>query len=131
MYSARLSNPTSLRDSQWTSDQTWNTIGINIEWVRLAPCSGPKLVLREANGSIRDWRNCTFCFSVFFAIFDKHVIIYCVLSMFQSRYLFRKLDVFFPGKQQGAIKTDRKCFLFYHFCMAVTIFKAATSLSIF
>ena len=46
---------------------------------------------------------------------------------------FRKLDILFPGKQRGAIRTNRKiCYhLLYHFCMVVTIFKVATSLSIF
>ena len=37
----------------------------------------------------------------------------------------RKIDIFFPGKQQGAIRTDPKiyCLLLYHFSMVVTIFK--------
>ena len=44
---------------------------------------------------------------------------------------FRKLDNFFSGKQQGALRTDQKIYLLiYDFCKVVTIFKAATSHSI-
>ena len=46
---------------------------------------------------------------------------------------FRKLDNFFSGKQQGAVRTDQKNYylLIYDFWMVVRIFKVATSLSIF
>ena len=42
------------------------------------------------------------------------------------------LICFFSGKQQGSIRTDQKNYslFLYHFCMVVTIFKEATSLSI-
>ena len=46
---------------------------------------------------------------------------------------FRKLDIFFSGKQQGAVRTDQKMYsiLIYNFRMVLTIFKVATSPSIF
>ena len=46
---------------------------------------------------------------------------------------FEKFEALFSGKQQGAISTDWKIYLciFYHFCIMVTIFQVATSLSIF
>ena len=47
-----------------------------------------------------------------------------------QRY-FRKLDIFFSGKQQGAIRTELKLLLLYHVYTGVTIFKVAKSLSIF
>ena len=46
---------------------------------------------------------------------------------------FKKFEVLFSKKQQGAIRTDWKIYscIFYHFCIMVTIFHVATSLSIF
>ena len=46
---------------------------------------------------------------------------------------FKKFEVFFSRKQQGAIRTDWKIYsyIFYHLCIMVTIFQVATSLSIF
>ena len=54
------------------------------------------------------------------------------IAMNSYQSYFKKLDIL-SGKQQGAITTDRKvyCLLLYDFCMVVTIFKVATSLSIF
>ena len=52
------------------------------------------------------------------------------IDRYQSH--FRKPDIFFSGKQQGAIKNDRKIYcLLYHFGMVLMIFEVATSLSIF
>ena len=46
---------------------------------------------------------------------------------------FKKFEILFSRKQQGAIKTDWKILscIFYHLCIMVTIFQVATSLSIF
>ena len=46
---------------------------------------------------------------------------------------FKKFEVFFSRKQQGAIRTDWKIYscIFYHLCIMVTIFQVANSLSIF
>ena len=46
---------------------------------------------------------------------------------------FRKLDIFFSGKQQGAVRTDQKMYsiLIYNVRMVLTIFKVATSPLIF
>ena len=46
---------------------------------------------------------------------------------------FKKFEVFFSRKQQGAIRTDWKIYscIFYHLCIMVTIFQVATSRSIF
>ena len=54
------------------------------------------------------------------------------IAMDNYQNYFRKLDTFFSGKQQAAIRTDQKiyCLLLCHFCM-VTILKVGISLSIF
>ena len=46
---------------------------------------------------------------------------------------FKKIEVLFSRKQQGAIRTDWKILscVFYHLCIVVMIFQVATSLSIF
>ena len=46
---------------------------------------------------------------------------------------FKKFEVLFSRKQQGAIRTDCKIYswIFYHLCIMVTTFQVATSLSIF
>ena len=46
---------------------------------------------------------------------------------------FKKFEVFFSRKQQGAIRTDWKNYvsIFCHFCIMATNFKVANSLSIF
>ena len=50
-----------------------------------------------------------------------------------SQSYFKKFEVLFSRKQQGAIRTDWKIHscIFYHLCIMVTIFQLATSLSIF
>ena len=47
--------------------------------------------------------------------------------------LLHKLEISFSGKQQGATNIDRKICspLRHHFCIVTTIFKVATSLSVF
>ena len=50
------------------------------------------------------------------------------ISSYQN--YFRKLDIFFSGKQQGAIRTDRKICLLLSFLQS-RIFKVGTSLSVF
>ena len=46
---------------------------------------------------------------------------------------FKKIEVLFSRKQQGAIRTDWKILscVFYHLCIVVMIFQVATSLSMF
>ena len=86
------------------------------------------------------------------AIYEKQVKVQCgigSISMLISSHIhnaanraiaknswqsyFKKFEVFFSRKQQGAIRTDWKIYscIFYHFCMMVTIFQVANSLSIF
>lgn len=92
----------------------------------------PKVGLEESKWKYKKLKKLYIMFQCyFFAIFDKHVIIYCVLSMFQSRYLLQETWCFLSWKTTRCNKDWPKMFFFYHFCMAVTIFKAATSLSIF
>ena len=96
-----------------------------------------------------DQKSC--CVSVFIAVFDKQVNIHCsidsisrsissrkhnepdkkiAMDIYQS--YFRKLDIFFTGKQQGAVMTEQKIYsLIYDSCMAVIIFKVAAPFSIF
>ena len=63
----------------------------------------------------------------------NHKVADQAVAMDSYQSYFRKLDIFFSGKQQGAIRTDQKmyCLLLYHFCKVVRIFEVATSLSIF
>ena len=46
---------------------------------------------------------------------------------------FKKLEILFSRKPQGAIRADRKILscIFYHLCIVVAIFQVITSLSIF
>ena len=46
---------------------------------------------------------------------------------------FKKFEVFFSRKQQGAIRTDWEIYscIFYHLCIIVMIFQVANSVSIF
>ena len=125
MRFVRLWEPTSLRGFQWPLPRAWKIVVINIGWERVPPCRRSKVGLRVAKWPIKQiWTNITFCFSVFIVIF---------ISMRRHHSYFRKLGNFFFGKQQGAVRTDRKIysFLIYDFCMVVRIFKVATLLSIF
>ena len=75
--------------------------------------------------------------------FEQTLHLVCVLlwPFFENRAIaktswqsyFKKFEVLFSRKQQGAIRTDWKIYscIFYHFCIMVTIFHVATSLSIF
>ena len=93
----------------------------------------------------------SYCVSVFIAVFDKQVNIHCTIGSI-SRWIssrkhnendkkiamgiyqsyFRKLDIFFTGKQQGAVTTEQKNYsLIYDNCMAVMIFKVAAPFLIF
>ena len=86
------------------------------------------------------------------AVFEKQVNVQCgigSISMLISSHIhnaanraiaknswqsyFKKFEVFFSRKQQGAIRTDWKIYscIFYHLCIMVTIFQVANSLSIF
>ena len=93
-----------------------------------------------------------FCSSTFIAVFDKQINIpYSTgsisrpissrdnnatdqeIAMDRYESYSRKLDIFFSGKQHGAVRTDQKVYslLIYDFCMVVTVFKIAASLLIF
>ena len=138
MRSVILWEPSLLRGSRWTSGRTWNSAEINIEWVRLPPCQWPIVGLSAATWLIKKvWTNFTFCFVFFIAVFDKQPNIHCSVNSisrpisshdhnstdqpiamdrwYQNR--FRKLDNFFSGKQQTALKTDQKIYslLIYNF----------------
>ena len=95
----------------------------------------------------KSFTNFTFCFIVFIAVFDKEVNISCSMgsisrpissrdhnarSMDRYQDSFTRLNIFFSAKRQGAVRNDQKFYslLIYNFCMVVTIFKEATSLSI-
>ena len=86
------------------------------------------------------------------AVFEKQVNVQCgigSISMLISSHIhnaancaiaknswqsyFKKFEVFFSRKQQGAIRTDWKIYscIFYHLCIMVMIFQVASSLSIF
>ena len=86
------------------------------------------------------------------AVFEKQVNVQCgigSISMLISSHIhnaancaiaknswqsyFKKFEVFFSRKQQGAIRTDWKIYscIFYQLCVTVTIFQAANSLPIF
>ena len=121
-----------ITSSQWPSGRTWNSVVINIGWVRLPPCQWPIVGPSVAKWLIKkSLKNFTFCFSVFIAVFDKQANIRCSTGSFSrlislcdhnasdqaiamGRYqsYFRKLDNLFSGKQQGAVRTDQKIILF-------------------
>ena len=98
------------------------------------------------------WTNVTPCLSAFMIVFEKQVNTQCgigSISMLISSHIhnaancaiaknsgqsyFKRFEVFFSRKQQGAIRTDWKIYscIFYHLCIMVTIFQVANSLSIF
>ena len=98
------------------------------------------------------WTNFTPCLNAFMAVFEKQVNVQCdigSISMLLYSHIhnaanraitkncwqsyFKKFEVFFSRKQQGAIRTDWKIYscIFYHLCIMVTIFQVANSLSIF
>ena len=153
MCSFRLWEPTSLRGFRWPSGHTWNSFVINSGWVRLPPCQWSIVALRATKWLIKKvWANFTFCFDIFIAIFSKQANIRCSIgsisrpissrdhnatdqAIVKGRYqsFYRKLDNFFSGKQQTAVRTDQKIYslLIYYFYMVVRIFKVATSLSTF
>ena len=93
--------------------------------------------LSNQMADIKNCTNFTFCFGIFIAVFDKHANIRCGIGSISrpissrdhnamdqaiatDRYqrYFRKLDNFFSGKQQGAVRTDQKnsssCLRFLH-----------------
>ena len=91
-------------------------------------------------------------FRYFVAIFSKQANVRCSIgsisrpissrdhnatdqAIVKGRYqsFYRKLDNFFSGKQQSAVRIDQKIYslLIYYFYMVVRTFKVATSLSIF
>ena len=57
----------------------------------------------------------------------------CAIAKNSWQSYFKKFEVFFSRKQQGAIRTDWKIYscIFYNLCIMVTIFQVANSLSIF
>ena len=57
----------------------------------------------------------------------------CVIAKNNWQSYFKKFEVFFSRKQQGAIRLDWKIYscIFYHLCIMVTIFQVANSLLIF
>ena len=56
----------------------------------------------------------------------------CAIAKNSWQSYFKKFEVFFSRKQQGAIRTDWKIYscIFYHLCIMVTILQVANSLSI-
>ena len=88
-------------------------------------------------------------FECFYCRFQKQVNVQCGIQCWYPHTLImqptaplqkaadkatsEKFEVFFPRKQQGAIRTDWKIYscIFYHLSIMVTIFQAANSLSIF
>ena len=140
MRSVRLWDPTSLWRSRWTSGSTWNSVVINIEWVRLPLFQWPKVGLSAAKWLIKKaWTNRIFCFSFFFSIFCQqaniHSTIGCVsrpisshdhnsndqaITMDRYQSYFRNLDNLFSGKQQAAVKAGQNIYslliynLIYH-----------------
>ena len=75
--------------------------------------------------------NFAFCLIVYIAVFDTQVNIRCCIvsvsrpissrehnatdqgiAMERYQSYFRKLDIFFSGKEQGAVRTDQKIILF-------------------
>ena len=111
--------------------------GLRVVLVRLPPCQWPKVGLSAAKWAIKNvWANFTFCFVFFIAALDKQANIHCsinsisrpisshdynstdqAIAMGRSQSDFRKLDKFFSGKQQAAVKTDHKIYtlLIYEF----------------
>ena len=98
------------------------------------------------------WTNFTPCLSAFMAVFQKQVNVQSgigSISMLISWHIqiaanqaiaknswqsyFKKIEVFFSRKQQGAIRTDWEIYscIFYHLCIIVMIFQVANSVSIF
>ena len=81
--------------------------------------------------------------SVLFAVFQYshtlavssviHNAANCAIAKNRWQSYFKRFEVFFSRKQQGAIRTDWKIYscIFYHLCIMVTIFQVANSLSIF
>ena len=88
-----------------------------------------------------------FCFSVLIAVFHKQVNICCsigsiskprssrnrkaadqAIAMDSYQSYFRKFDIFFSRKQQGAIRTDRKIYYnaFQGSCITLNIFDNST-----
>ena len=142
-----------MQSSRWPSNHTWNSVVINIGWVRLPPFQWTKVGLRAAKWLIKkNWTNFTFCFSAFITVYNKQANIRCstgsilrpisswdhnatdqATPMIRYQSYFRKIDNFFSGKQQSAVRTDQKIYslLIYSFYIVVRIFKVVSSLSIF
>ena len=96
----------------------------------------------------KNLNNLTFCFSIFIKVFDKQANIGCsigrnsspmsshdhissdqVIAMERYKSFFRKLNNFFSGKQQVAVRIEQKNYslLTADYCMVLRIFEVATS----
>ena len=62
-----------------------------------------------------------------------HNAAYFAIAMKNWQSYFKKFELFFSRKKQGAIRTNWKIYscIFYHLYIMVTIFQVANSLSIF
>ena len=148
MRLVRLWDLTSFQGSWWPSDRTWNSVVINIRWVKLSPCQWPKVETADK----KKFEQTLHLVSVFLLHFYKQANVRCSIGSIsrpipsrdhnttnqeiardRCQSYFRKLGNFFSGKQEGAGRTDQKTYslLIYDFCMTVGIFKVATSLSKF
>ena len=117
-----------MQSSRWPSNHTWNSVVIDIGWVRLPPFQWTKAGLRAAKWLIKkSWTNFTFCFSAFITVYNKQANIRCstgsilrpisswdhnatdqATPMIRYQSYFRKIDNFFSGKQQSAVRNDQK-----------------------
>ena len=86
MRFVRLWDSTSLGGSQWISGCDWDSVVINIEWVRLPPCQWPKVGLSAAKWLIKKSVNKHFV-SVFLLSFSTSKQISTVaLAVFPDQY---------------------------------------------
>ena len=116
--------------SSWPSGYTWNSVVINIWWVRLPLCQWPKVSLRAAKWLIYIKKlnkvYIYFYLIVLNVVFSKQANICCSISSISrpissrdpnatdqetAMDYFRKLDNLFSGKQQRTVRTDQKFIL--------------------
>ena len=79
-----------IRGLGWSSGHTWNSVVINIAWVKVPSCQWPKVGLRGVKWLIV-WANSTFCFYIFIAVFEKQANIRCSFDSI-SRYPISSRD---------------------------------------
>ena len=148
--------PRLLRDSRWTSGLTWNSVVINIEWVKLPPCQWLNFGHSAAKWPIKEvWTNFTFCFVFFIAAFERKANIHFSIdsisrtislqdhnstdqAIAMDRYQsdFRKLGISFLENKKLQWRLTKKIILFlstilFTISSYLRIFKLATSPSLF